>query len=142
MMRPGGMRLINQAIEGCLPMRQRCGNPFRYLYLNPSCRLTLQFFAKWTQIYVKHQAYAVLLRAAEVTGYEAIPQVLFCRNQKQDGVPRRTVRVGQLTFYLLKPDEMTPGLAEKYSLFKKSLAAEVAKGERALKDKTVSTEAG
>jgi len=119
--------LVEETVDKVFEYARRPANPYSYLYNNPRAINTPQYFAHWTQRWQNHQTYMVLLRAAKVTGYEPVPSALLYRNHKRDGFHGRSVRVGELVFYLIKPEEMTPGLARRYQKFKAMLRDDIKK---------------
>lgn len=120
-------RIIESAVDKVFELAKRQANPYTYLYHNPNGIHTMQYFSKWTQRWAQHKAYMVLLRAAHVTGYEAVPSELLHKNAKRDGWSGRQVRVGQLVFYLIRPDEMSTQLKKRYERFKEILTADLRK---------------
>ena len=120
-------RVIENAVDKVFAMAKRQANPYEYLYHNPRSIHTMQYFAKWTQRWAQHKAYMVLVRASHVMGYEPVPSELLYRHAKRDGFAGRSVRVGQLVFYLIKPDEMSAGLKRRYERFKTILLKDLKK---------------
>ncbi|NLI74760.1 MAG: hypothetical protein GX369_08370 [Euryarchaeota archaeon] len=95
-------------------------SPYSALYHNPNKYSVVQF-ARWAQRYQNLKIYRALLKAADVTGYEPVPAELLCRNGARDGYSGRSIKAGRLSFYLIKPEEMTGGLLKKYKEFKKEV---------------------
>lgn len=120
-------KLIEKAVDTVLEFAQKPANPYSYLYHNPRAITTPQYFAHWTQKWQNHRVYMTLVRAAKVTGYEPVPSVLLHRNAKRDGFGDRSVQVGQLAFYLIKPEEMSPALKRRYYAFKDMLLGDIRK---------------
>ncbi|MGI6550175.1 MAG: hypothetical protein ACOX4Q_09125 [Syntrophomonadales bacterium] len=114
-------KMIEKAVDTVFEYAQKPANPYSYLYHNPRAIHTPQYFAHWTQKWQNHRVYMTLVRAAKVTGYEPVPSILLHRNAKRDGYGDRSVQVGQLAFYLIKPEEMSPALRRRYYAFKDML---------------------
>lgn len=113
--------LVERVVDRVFDYAKRPANPYSYLYHNPQAIHTPQYFAHWTQKWQNHQTYMVLVKAAKITGYEPVPFELLYGNAKRDGYHGRSVRVGQLVFYLITPDEMSLGLKRRYYKFKNML---------------------
>jgi len=120
-------KLIEKAVDTVLEFAQKPANPYSYLYHNPRAITTPQYFAHWTQKWQNHRVYMTLVRAAKITGYEPVPSILLHRNAKRDGFGDRSVQVGQLAFYLIKPEEMSPALKRRYYAFKDMLLGDIRK---------------
>ncbi len=120
-------RTIERAVDVCFEVAQYQVNPFHWLYHNPNGVHTMQYFSHWVQRWAAHKAYMVLVRAAKITGYEPVPASLLYRNSKRDGFSGRRVRVGKLSFYLIREEEMSPGLKRRYTKFKEMLRKELEK---------------
>ena len=120
-------KMIEKAVDTVFEYAQKPANPYTYLYHNPRSITTPQYFAHWTQRWQNHRVYMTLVRAAKVTGYEPVPSILLHRNAKRDGYGDRSVQVGNLAFYLIKPDEMTPALRRRYYAFKDMLFDDIRK---------------
>lgn len=120
-------RVVEKAVDTCFEVSKYQVNPYKYLYHNPNTIRTLQYFAHWAQAWTKRSAYIVLLQAANVGGYEVVPAALTYRNAKRDGISKRGVRVGRLRFFLLKKEEMAPGLLRRYEKYRKRLAEDLRK---------------
>lgn len=120
-------KLIEKAVDTVLEFAQKPANPYSYLYHNPRAITTPQYFAHWTQKWQNHRVYMTLVRAAKITGYEPVPSILLHRNAKRDGYGDRSVKVGQLAFYLIKPEEMSPSLKRRYYAFKDMLLGDIRK---------------
>lgn len=118
-------QIIEKAVDTVFEYAQKPANPYSYLYHNPRAIQTPQYFAHWTQKWQNHRVYMTLVRAAKVTGYEPVPSILMHRNAKRDGYGDRSVQVGQLAFYLVKPDEMSPALRRRYYAFKDMLFTDI-----------------
>lgn len=120
------MSAVERAIEHCLPVVQYHVSPFRCYYFNPS-RYTPVQLMKWAQKYVRNRQYMTLIKAAEVMGMEPVPGELLLNNGARDGVSKRMVKIGKMTFYLLKESEMTKGLARRYQEFKFKMTEDLSK---------------
>ena len=120
-------RTVEKAVDLVFEYAKRPANPYKYLYHNPKAIHTPQYFAHWTQKWQQHRVYMTLVRAAKVTGYEPVPAELLYRNAKRDGFGERSVRVGKLAFYLVRPDEMGPSLKRRYYAFKDMLFDDIRK---------------
>lgn len=123
-------RIIESAVDKVFEYAQKPANPYNYLYHNPHAIQTPQYFAHWTQKWQNHKGYMILVRAAKITGYEPVPAELLHRNASRDGWSGRSVQVGRLLFYLIKPEEMPPGLKRRYYRFKDILLKEIKKNIR------------
>lgn len=120
-------RTVEKAVDLCFDIAKRQANPYTYLYHNPNSIQTMQHFAHWTQRYLQHKVFAAIFRASQVTGYEAVPYALLYQNAKRDGWAERKIRCGALTFYLIKLEEMPPGLKRRYLKFQEILTRELSK---------------
>ncbi len=120
-------QLVEKAVDTVFEYAKKPANPYSYLYHNPRAIHTPQYFAHWTQKWQNHRVYMTLIRAAKVTGYEPVPSVLMHRNAKRDGYGDRSVQVGSLAFYLIKPEEMSQNLSRRYYGFKNMLFADIRK---------------
>ncbi len=123
----GEQRVIEKAVDVVIEVARRQVNPFSYLYHNPNRIHTMQYFAHWAQRWTEHKLYKLLMRVAQITGYEPVPYWLTYRHAKRDGYSDRRVRCGSLVFYLLKPEEMSPGLRRRYEQFRNLLKEELHK---------------
>jgi len=119
--------VIEDAVDKVFEYAKKPANPYTYLYNNPKAITTPQYFAHWTQRYQHHKMYMVLVRAAKITGYEPVPFPLLYRNHKRDGFGGRGVRIGDVSFYLIKPEEMSAGLRRRYEKFLELLRADIKK---------------
>lgn len=108
---------IETAVEKCREILRWSANPFNSVYLNPH-KYDIITLARWAQSYCNNRAYMLLLRTAEITGYEPVPTELLHRHIAKDGYKNRRVSIGKSAFYLIKPDEMKPGLKKRYKKFK------------------------
>lgn len=117
----GAQKVVENAVDKVFEIAVRQVNPYQYLYNNPTAIKTPQYFAHWAQRYTAHKAYMVLAKAAEITGYEAVPSELLHKHVARDGWKGRGIRVGSLVFYLIKLDEMPAGLRQRYEVYKKLL---------------------
>jgi hypothetical protein len=111
------MDCIEDAVEKCREILRWNINPFNCVYMNPH-RYDVITLTRWTQNYCNNRAYMLLLRTAEITGYEPVPTELLHRNIARDGYKNRKVSIGKSAFYLIKPEEMKPGLKKRYKMFK------------------------
>lgn len=111
------MDCIESAVEKYREIRRWNISPFRCAYYNPN-KYDIVTFAKWAQNYFHNRAYMLLMRAAEITGYEPVPRELFHKNIARDGYSNRRVQIGKYAFYLVKEEEMSPGLKRRYKKFK------------------------
>lgn len=120
-------RIVERAVDVCFEVAKRQVNPYVYLYHNPREIRTMQYFAHWTQRWTERQAYVVLLKAAQITGFEPVPSCLLYRNIVRDGWSGRRIRCGSLSFFLIKKEEMPPGLMRRYTKFVELLQKELRK---------------
>lgn len=109
-------RVVENAVDICFEISRWHVNPYAYLYHNPHGIQTLQYFAHWTQRWTNRNAFITLLQAAKVGGYEAVPAELLHRHFTR--WKSRRVRCGQLTFYLIRIEEMPAGLQRRYHKFR------------------------
>lgn len=116
------MSSVDRAVERCRPIAQYHVSPFKCYYYNPS-KYTPVALMKWAQKYVMNRQYITLIRAAEVMGREPVPSELILRNAKRDGYNQKRIKIGRLTFYLLKPEEMSMGLKSRYQKFKSEMTS-------------------
>ena len=117
---------VERAVDHCRPVAQYHVSPFRCYYFNPH-RYTPVKLMKWAQKYVLNRQYMTLIKAAQVMGMEPVPSELLLGNGARDGVSQRMVKVGKLSFYLLKESEMTKGLAKRYQKFKTEMTEDISK---------------
>lgn len=123
--------MIRGIADRCAEILNHRGNPFEVLYHKPRS-MSMVYFAKFAQKYVNYRAYMVLLAAAAATGYEPVPSpLLWCKSKKWAG---RRVAVGDIAFYLLRPEEMSRGLKERYQAFKLELEALTQRREQCSKE--------
>lgn len=115
-------RTVERAVDICFEISKWQVNPYKYLYHNPYTIKTVQYYAHWAQAWTNRSAYIVLLQAANIGGYEVVPTALTYGHTKRGGFGKRGVRVGNLRFYLIKKEEMPPGLLRRYKKFRKLLA--------------------
>ncbi|EGW40486.1 hypothetical protein [Desulfosporosinus sp. OT] len=120
------MSAVDRAVELCLPMVQYHVSPFRCYYYNPR-KYTPVKLMKWAQKYVMNRQYMTLIKAAQVMGMEPVPGELFMRNLGRYGFDQRKVKIGRLSFYLLKTEEMKPGLRSRYQEFKELMTRHFSK---------------
>lgn len=120
-------RVIESAVDKVFEYAKKPANPYEYLYHNPRAIQTPQYFAHWTQKWQNHKGYMILVRAAKITGFEPVPADLLHRNTVRDGWAGRRVQVGRLLFYLIRPDEMPPGMKKRYYKFKGILLKDIKK---------------
>lgn len=111
---------LDKSVKTCKEITKWKISPYQCLYHNPS-KYSLVEFARWTQRYQNYKIYMVLLEAAKITGYEPVPAELLNRNHVRDGFSGRRIKVGKLSFYLIKPKEMSKILSEKYAKFKNEM---------------------
>lgn len=103
-------------------------NPFRCLYFNPhKYKNDIVKFAKWCQKYIQNRIFMTLLKTIPITGYEVVPSELLLRHAKRDGYESRRLMAGGLSFYLIRKDEMSKGLLQRYLAFKEGMAKELRK---------------
>lgn len=122
--------MVEHAVDVCFDVARKQANPFKYLYHNPTGIHTMQYFAHWVQRWSEHRAYLVLMEAARITGYEPVPYALTHRNAKRDGWQGRRIRCGKLVFYLIREEEMPPGLKRRYKKFREMLLKELEKDKK------------
>lgn len=120
-------KVIEKAVDTVFEYAKRPANPYSYLYHNPRAISTPQHFAHWAQKWQNHRVYMTLMRAAKVMGFEPVPSVLMHRNAKRDGFDGRSVQVGNLAFFLIKPEEMSAALRRRYYAFKDMLFSDIRK---------------
>lgn len=126
--------VVEDTVDKVFEYAKKPANPYSYLYNNPRAITTPQYFAHWTQRYQNHRMYMVLVRAAKITGYEPVPAPLLYRNHKRDGFAGRRVQIGDLSFYLIKTEEMSAGLRRRYEKFKDMLRDDIKKDIENYKD--------
>lgn len=68
-----------------------------------------------------------LIKASQVMGMEPVPSELLLGNGARDGFSGRMVKIGKMSFYLLKESEMTKGLAGRYQEFLSQMTEELSK---------------
>lgn len=66
--------------------------------------------------------YNVLLQAGKINGFEVVPGELLMSHAARMGVDGKRIKLGNLSFYILKKDEMSKKLLERYLLFQKEMA--------------------
>lgn len=110
-------KCVDEAIERYIRVLNYSINPFRCLYFNPN-KYDKVRFAKWCQKYMQNRIYLSLLKTTKITGYEVVPNELLMGQAKRDGYSDKRVRIGGLSFYLLKPEDMSKGLLARYQVFK------------------------
>lgn len=120
-------RTIERAVDTVFEVAQWQASPYEYLYHNPHAIRTIQYFAHWAQRWTNRMAYIAVLQAANIGGFEVVPSALTYRNAKRDGLSKRGLRVGALRFYLIKKEEMAPGLLRRYEKFRKALANQLSR---------------
>lgn len=120
------MSAVDRAVDHCRPIAQYHISPFRCYYFNPS-RYTPVKLMKWAQKYVVNRQYMTLIKAAQVMGMEPIPSELLLNNGAREGISKRMVRIGKMSFYLLKESEMTRGLNKRYQEFKLKMTEDLSK---------------
>jgi len=135
-------RNIENAVDICTEAAKYQINPFRWLYHNPHSVHSMQYFAHWVQRWATHRCYMVLVRSAQITGYEPVPASLLYENAKRDGFGGRKVKVGKLSFYLIKTEEMSLGLERRYTKFKEMLYHEVTKDKEKYKEERAHNTSG
>ena len=120
------MSAVDRAVDHCRPVAQYHVSPFRCYYFNPS-RYTPVQLMKWAQKYVVNRQYMTLIKAAQVMGMEPVPRELLLNNGAREGVSKRMVKIGKMSFYLLKESEMTKGLKKRYQEFKLKMTEDLSK---------------
>ena len=65
--------------------------------------------------------YDLLTRAARVTGHRVVPGELINGHAARDGYSEKLVKVGSLSFYLLRPEDMQPGLKQRFETYSKAV---------------------
>lgn len=111
---------FDKAIEKCKELTRWRVSPYRCLFHNPK-KYSLVEFARWAQRYSNYKIYQTLLSAANITGYEPVPAELLNRNYARDNLLERKIKAGRLSFYLIKPDEMSKSLLERYKKFRNAM---------------------
>lgn len=117
---------VERAVDHCRAVAQYHVSPFRCYYFNPH-RYTPVKLMKWAQKYVLNRQYMTLIKAAQVMGIEPVPSELLLNNGARDGVSKRMVKIGKMSFYLLKESEMTKGLLRRYQEFKSQMTDDISK---------------
>lgn len=74
-----------------------------------------------------NRQYMTLIKAAQVMGMEPVPGELLLNNGAREGISKRMVKIGKMSFYLLKESEMTKGLARRYQEFKSKMTEDLSK---------------
>ena len=120
------MSAVDRAVELCRPIVNYHVSPFRCYYYNPS-KYTPVRLMKWMQKYVANRQYMTLIKASQVMGMEPVPGELVMHHAARDGFDHRRVKIGKLSFYLLKTEEMSSGLKKRYQEFKESMAQDLSK---------------
>ncbi len=113
------MTNVEYAVEKCSQIARYHISPFRCYYLNPKKYNTVELL-KWSQKYVLNRMFHVLLQVTQITGYEAVPTELMNCNANRAGLSNRRVKLGKVTFYLIRRDEMSPKLSQRYDKFKQA----------------------
>lgn len=113
---------VDRAVDLCMELMRWEASPYNLLYTNPH-RYNIFKFASWAQRYQNYKVYMTLIRVAAITGYEPVPAELLNRNHKRDGYNGRNIRAGKISFYLIKPEEMTKKLQESYAQFKREMTS-------------------
>jgi len=116
------MNSVDRAVEKCTGLLKYHVSPFNCVYWNPH-KYNITHLMKWCQKYLFCRMYMNLLKASEITGYECVPDELMLRNAARDGFSGRRIRIGRASFYLLKRDEMSKGLRNRYDLFKEQMTS-------------------
>lgn len=114
------MSSIDKALEKCREVVNYHVSPFRCYYFNPH-KYTPVTLMKWCQKYMVNRMYMILLRAASITGYEVVPSELLMRNGARDGYSNKIIKMGKISFYLLKQEEMSPRLWSRFQEFKQKM---------------------
>lgn len=120
------MSAVDRAVEHCSPIVKYHVSPFKCYYYNPR-KYTPVALMKWAQKYVMNRQYMTLIEAAQVMGMEPVPGELVMRNALRDGFNHRRVKIGRLSFYLLKSEEMSPALKGRFQDFKQSMTSILSK---------------
>jgi hypothetical protein len=116
------MSAVDRAVELCRPIVQYHVSPFKCYYYNPH-KYTPVELMKWAQKYVMNRQYMTLIKAANIMGMEPVPYELLMRHNKRDGLQTRNIKVGKVSFWLLREDEMSQGLKVRYAEFKEKMAS-------------------
>lgn len=116
--------MVEKAVDVCSEIIRWNIDPFKCLYHNPN-KYDIVRFAIWAEKYCNYKVFRALLRASEITGYEPVPAELLHKHAKRDGYSGRRLRVGNAAFYLIRLDEMSTGLKERYKKFR-SMISELA----------------
>lgn len=116
------MSAVDRAVELCWPIAKYHVSPFKCYYYNPH-KYTPVELMKWAQKYVMNRQYMTLIKAASTMGMEPVPYELLMRNNKRFGFQNRIVKVGKVSFWLLREDEMSQGLKVRYSEFKDKMTS-------------------
>lgn len=114
------MSSVDRSVERLKEIQNYSVSPFRCYYFNPKRYNTVQLM-KWAQKYMANRMYMMLKEAARILEVEVVPGELLLKNAARDGYSSKMIRVGSLTFYLLKEEEMNKGLLERYSEFQKAM---------------------
>jgi|GEM_PF-2906618 len=120
------MSAVDRAVDHCRPIVRYHVSPFRCYYFNPR-KYTPVALMKWTQKYVLNRQYMTLIKAAQVMEMEPVPSELLLNHGARDGVSKRMVKLGKMSFYLLKESEMSKGLKSRYQEFKSKMAEDLSK---------------
>lgn len=115
------MNSVDRAVEKCADLVKYHVSPFRCYYFNPH-KYTITGLMKWTQKYMMNRMYLTLLKASNLTGYEAVPEELLLGHAVRDGFGGRKIRIGRLAFYMIRREEMSKKLLERYEEFKNRMA--------------------
>lgn len=107
---------VARAVEKVSKVREHQGNPFKALYHSPRA-MSLTYFAKFAQRYLSHRLYRTILDAAAATGFEPVPACLVPAKSRRKWQGRR-VRAGQIVFFLLRWEEMSPTVRQRFREFK------------------------
>jgi len=109
--------VVERAVEVCSEIVRWKADPFKCLYHNPS-KYDIVKFAVWAEKYCNYKVFKALLKASEITGFEPVPSELLHKHVKRDGYSGRGIRIGNAAFYLIRYDEMSPGLKKRYGKFR------------------------
>lgn len=115
------MSAVDRAVDHCRPLVNYHVSPFRCYYFNPR-KYTPVTLMKWAQKYVMNRQYMTLINVSKVMGLEPVPGELLMRHIARAGLTNRIVKVGKVSFCLLKEEEMKPGLKRRYNEFKNRMA--------------------
>lgn len=118
------MSTLDEAVEKCKEITKWQISPFACVYRNPHKYGMIQVI-RWSQRYLNFRLYKILLDIARVMEYEVVPTALLHGNQARSGFSDRQVKVGKVSFYLLKFEEMSKGLKKRYSKFRKALKDDI-----------------